>query len=247
MPLKHLLAACLLPLAIAACSDSNNGDIPPTPEPPEPEPEPTLSAEIRRTEYGIPHIKADDWESLGYGFGYAYAQDNFCVTMREIVFASGRSAALMGEDMGSVDSDFLFTYLNGDREAFQAEFIDALPQFARDLAAGFTAGMNRYLDETGVDNLPEGDLGCRGADWVYAFDVVDYFYYLRREALRGSSDQGLFRNALHPLGQLDSLDIAINRFGSLGDLRPRVRVKGFQLAIAAIEPKQNQIQENETC
>ncbi|MEQ8265486.1 penicillin acylase family protein [Pseudohaliea sp.] len=194
---KHLLATCLLPLAIAACSDNNNDpDIPPAPEPPEPEPEPTLSAEIRRTEYGIPHIKADDWESLGYGFGYAYAQDNFCVTMREIVFATGQSAALMGEDMGSVDSDFLFTYLNGDREAFQAEFIDALPQFARDLAAGFTAGMNRYLDETGVDNLPEGDRGCRGADWVYAFDVVDYFYYLRREALRGSSDQGLFRNAL---------------------------------------------------
>ena len=68
-----------------------------------------LSAEIRRTEYGIPHITANDWASLGYGFGYAYAQDNFCVTMREIVFAVGRSAELMGEEMGSANSDFLFT------------------------------------------------------------------------------------------------------------------------------------------
>ena len=34
------------------------------------------SAEIRRTEYGIPHILANDYGSLGYGYGYAYAQDN---------------------------------------------------------------------------------------------------------------------------------------------------------------------------
>jgi acyl-homoserine-lactone acylase len=34
------------------------------------------SAEIRRTEYGIPHILASDYGSLGYGYGYAFAQDN---------------------------------------------------------------------------------------------------------------------------------------------------------------------------
>ena len=125
-----------------------------------------LSAEIRRTEYGIPHITANDWASLGYGFGYAYAQDNFCVTMREIVFAVGRSAELMGEEMGSVDSDFLFTYLNGDEDAFREQFVRRLPQYAQDLAAGYTRGMNRYLEETGVENLPEGDRGCRNAEWV---------------------------------------------------------------------------------
>jgi acyl-homoserine-lactone acylase len=197
MLLRHPIVVVFLSVFLFACGDSNTLEItPPQPPPEPPAPEPTLSAEIRRTEYGIPHVQADDWESLGYGFGYAYAQDNYCVTMREIVFATGRSAELMGEAMGSVESDLLFTYLNGDRESFQTQFIDALPQFARDLAAGFTAGMNRYLDETGVDGLPEGDLGCRNADWVYAFDTVDYFYYLRREALRGSSDQGLFRAAL---------------------------------------------------
>ena len=28
-------------------------------------------AEVRRTSYGIPHIKADNFASLGYGYGYA--------------------------------------------------------------------------------------------------------------------------------------------------------------------------------
>ena len=34
------------------------------------------SAEIRRTTMGVPHITANDWGGLGYG--YAQAQDNLC-------------------------------------------------------------------------------------------------------------------------------------------------------------------------
>ena len=37
---------------------------------------PTYEAEIRRTSYGIPHIKAKDEASLGYGAGYQYAHDS---------------------------------------------------------------------------------------------------------------------------------------------------------------------------
>ena len=192
---RSLIAmACV---AMVACSDSSDNNPPPPVEPIEPGvPDVTLSAEIRRTEFGIPHIKADDWTSLGYGFGYAYAQDNYCVTRREIVFASGRSAELFGEEEGSVESDFLFRYLNGSKEEFEERFVSQLPQFARDLAEGYARGMNRYLEETGVENLPEGDLGCRNAAWVTPFDATDLFFFLRREALRGSSDQGLVRSAL---------------------------------------------------
>ena len=184
-------------LSLGACSDSTRLEVsvPSQGADSEPEPEPTLSAEIRRTEYGIPHITADDWDDLGFGFGYAYAQDNYCVTMREIVFAVGRSAELLGEEEGSVSSDFLFRYLNGDKQEFEEEFVRALPELVKELAGGFTAGMNRYLRDTGVENLPEGDFGCRDADWVFEFDTIDYFYYLRREALRGSANQGIFRQA----------------------------------------------------
>ena len=197
---KKICFVFALSLALVACSDSSDGEGNggnPGPGPgPGPGPELTYSAEIRRTEYGIPHVRAEDWGSLGYGFGYAYAQDNFCVTMREIVFATGRSAELMGEEIGSVESDFLLRFLTGDKQAFKEEFVDALPQDARDLAEWFTAGKNRYLDVSGLDNLPEGDYGCRNAEWVYAFDRVELFLVLRREALRGSSDQGIFRRAM---------------------------------------------------
>ena len=189
-----ILAAALL---LTSCSDSNDSTAS-TPEPPAPAPEPTyeLSAEIKRTEYGIPHIVAEDWKSLGYGFGYAYSQDNYCVAMREMVYASGRSAELLGEEQGNTGSDFLFRYLNGDDAEFEELFVNQLPEFSRDLTAGFARGMNRYREETGDDNLAEGDYGCRDAPWLFEVTPIDLFKHMRREALRGSSDNGTFRNAL---------------------------------------------------
>lgn len=41
------------------------------------------------------------------------------------------------------------------------------------LTAGFTAGINRYLEETGIDNLAEGEEGCRQAEWVRPLNDTD--------------------------------------------------------------------------
>lgn len=178
----RLALASFVALFLSACGNNNDGD--------------DFAAEITRTTYGIPHIRADDWKGLGYGYGYAYAQDNYCVTMRLVALSSGRSAELMGEEEGSVEADFIARYINGSKEEFEQEVVSQLPQFAIDVAEGFTRGMNRYLEETGVENLPEGPWGCRNAEWVYAFDSIDYWMYLRKVALRGSSDQGIFRRAM---------------------------------------------------
>src|SRR5215213_6837209 len=43
---------------------------------------PALKATIRRDSHGIPHIEAADFAGLGFGYGYAFAQDNIC-TMAE--------------------------------------------------------------------------------------------------------------------------------------------------------------------
>ena len=176
---------------LTACSDNNDNYIGEGPD--QTAPVAGYSAEIRRTEFGIPHIKADDWGSLGYGYGYAYSQDNFCVTMREIAQAGGRWAELTGSQ---VERDHLWRYLNGSEEAFKADFFDVLPQRDRDLVTGFAAGMNRYLEETGVDNLPDGENGCRGEPWVYSFNELHLMMYLRKIALQASTDQGIVRNAI---------------------------------------------------
>ncbi|MFB7362318.1 penicillin acylase family protein, partial [Streptomyces hydrogenans] len=38
-----------------------------------------LSAVIRYTEYGVPHILAEDYANLGFGTGWAQAADQVCV------------------------------------------------------------------------------------------------------------------------------------------------------------------------
>ena len=52
--------------ALTACGGGSDGD------------SSTYNAEIRRTAMGVPHIKADSWAGVGYGSGYAQAEDNLC-------------------------------------------------------------------------------------------------------------------------------------------------------------------------
>ena len=156
----------------------------------------TYRAEIRRTAYGIPHIKAEDWAGLGYGHGYAYAQDNYCVAMRGIIAATGRSAEFFGESGGDVAADFVLRFLFGSKAEFRRRWRLVPSSPAVQLADGFAAGMNRYLRDTGVNRLPTGANGCRGADWVHEIDGVDLAMMLSRVALQGSSDQSIVRSAI---------------------------------------------------
>jgi acyl-homoserine-lactone acylase len=222
-----LLVTSLI-LVLTACSNgsdsNNNNNSGATPD----QPTTGYSAEVRRTEFGIPHVKAEDWGSLGYGYGYAYSQDNFCVTMKEIAQAGGRWAELTGD---GVERDHLWRYLNGNKEEFKTNFFDALPQRDRDLITGFAAGMNRYLDETGIDTLPEGENGCRGEPWVYSFDQLDLMMYLRKIALQASTDQGIVRDAIlsvqgPPSQQLASTqlqDVSTSLYQSLKTLGENIR------------------------
>ena len=53
-------------------------------------------AEILRTDYGIAHITAGDYGSLGYGEGYAAAEDHVCNIARGLLEARGELAQVFG-------------------------------------------------------------------------------------------------------------------------------------------------------
>lgn len=77
-------------LALFGCSDNDNSfnddDID--------TPAATYEADIQRTQFGIPHITAKDYKGLGYGVGYAFAEDNICSLAHEIVVASVRACCI---------------------------------------------------------------------------------------------------------------------------------------------------------
>ena len=50
-------------------------------------------AVVRRTEYGIPHVRADSYRGLGLGAGDAFAEDSLCLLAdRNYTAEQGRAA-----------------------------------------------------------------------------------------------------------------------------------------------------------
>ena len=156
---------------IAGCADSRNTSAPAPappapPEPPAPVEAVGFSATVHRTEGGFPHIIANDFGSLGFGTGYAAAQDNFCIMAINVLRQRGQMAEFLGPDDGNLNSD-LFKHYLVETGIYDVE-VSTEFQF---LQAGFAAGFNRYLRDTGVDNIP--DPVCRGASWVREMSAED--------------------------------------------------------------------------
>ena len=161
--MAHLLrrAARLTPaglLFLAACQGGPAGDD-------------GYRAEVIRTSHGVAHITADDFGSLGYGEGYAAAEDHGCHIARGLVAARGELARYFGagEAQRNVVSDSVVRALGipaQARAAFAAE--DATN---RDWLTGYTAGYNRYLEEQGEDAPGSW---CAGEAWVRPATAEDF-------------------------------------------------------------------------
>lgn len=153
------------------------------------------SAEVRTTSYGISHVKANDWGSLGFGYGYTYAAHNICVLAREVVAANGREAFYYGETSGRVDRDLFYTMVNN--EAFIDSFIASISNDGRELVKGYAAGYSRYLSDTGVSNIA---VDCRDEPWVRTITERDLLKVYYKLILRASAGQlvGLINDAAPP-------------------------------------------------
>jgi acyl-homoserine-lactone acylase len=148
-----------------------------------------VSADIRRTAFGVPHIRAQDERGLGFGIGYAYAQDNLCLLANEIVTVNGQRSRYFGPEQFTVEqrenrvSDVFFTWLNTP-EAVEA-FWQAQPAQVRDLVEGYVAGFNRNLGERRQQGLPQQ---CQG-EWVRDIAPEDLVKLTRRLLVEGGVGQ----------------------------------------------------------
>jgi acyl-homoserine-lactone acylase len=174
----------------------------------------SMHATIRRTSHGIPHILADDYAGLGFGYGYAIAEDNICVLADTYVTVNGARSKFSGSSpLGSfgpngswsqggngvspnnLNSDFFYQRIK-DRGTVEALAASSPPDGPgpelREGVRGYVAGYNRYLAETGVDNLP--DPNCRGKEWVRPITEMDAyrrFYQLGLIASQGVAIDGI--------------------------------------------------------
>lgn len=127
---------------------------------------------VRRTEFGIPHVRANSYWGLGLGAGYAFAEDNLCLLAGQIVTTDGELSRWFGPGNGNLESDLYHRWVNQKHVVEEALATPSGPsRDAREMVRGYAAGYNRYLAETGVDGLPESV--CRGAAWVRPITELD--------------------------------------------------------------------------
>ena len=152
-------------------------------------------ATIRRTAYGIPHVLARDAGSLGFGEGYAFAQDHLCSLADQVVAAHGERAKFFGagERDANLNSDITSKALRVADGA--AEFVTRLPASAREQLAGYAAGYNAYLAEVGVDRISGW---CRGAAWVRPITATDVLARSRLATLSLMQSRALIATAAPP-------------------------------------------------
>ena len=146
-----------------------------------------LHATIRRTKLGVPHIRANDIESLAAGYAYAFAEDNICTIAEEYVTVSAKRSKFFGEDetwyfsgngstFSNLDADFYFKRIikSGTiRELMNKKPPEGPKRGVRRGVKGYVSGYNKYLKDVGVDGIP--DERCRGADWVRKIKQKDAY------------------------------------------------------------------------
>ncbi|MBT2408849.1 penicillin acylase family protein [Streptomyces sp. ISL-87] len=140
-----------------------------------------LSAVIRYTENGIPHILAQDYAHLGFGTGWAQAADQVCVLADGFVTVAGERSRWFGPDAApdgslssaakNLSSDL---YFKGIRESGTIEKLLATPAPAgpsknlKELMRGWAAGYNAWLAQNKIT-----DPACKGAGWVHPVGTTD--------------------------------------------------------------------------
>ena len=166
-----------------------------------------LEAEIVRSKGGIPTITADDYKGLGFGYGYALASDNICTIAEAYVTANAERSRYFGADADSpegytnLETDFFYARIKA--RGIVEELASAPPPAGpkppiKQAIAGYVKGYNRYLDKTGIDNLP--DPTCAGAPWVRKITKMDAyrrFYQLGQLASGQIAEDGI-ANAAPP-------------------------------------------------
>ncbi|WP_329388847.1 penicillin acylase family protein [Streptomyces sp. NBC_01351] len=140
-----------------------------------------LSAVIRYTEHGIPHILARDYAHLGFGTGWAQAADQVCVLADGFVTVAGERSRWFGPDAApdgslssatrNLSSDL---YFKGVRESGTVEKLLATPAPAgpskdlKELMRGWAAGYNAWLAQNKIT-----DPACKGAGWLRPVTATD--------------------------------------------------------------------------
>jgi acyl-homoserine-lactone acylase len=164
-PVPALLVVLVLSLALTACRDRA------------PSRYAADRVEIIRTEFGVPHLRADDLEALGYGLAWVQMEDYGEEVLRRLLSSRGELARHLGREHLESDLAAKPGYLRA------GAVYESLVPDARAVMDGFAAGVNAYV-RARPDELPDwAPDNVTGVD-VAARDVGSWSRTRARAVLR---------------------------------------------------------------
>jgi acyl-homoserine-lactone acylase len=155
-----------------------------------------LTAKIRYTTGGIPHILAHNWADLGFGYGYAFAKDNICTMANDYVTVEAQRSRYFGPKGTYVQRGNGFVENNLESDIFFQQIINShivqhleqgLNPDEKQLEGGYVKGYNGYLAAVGGAKGIT-DPTCRGKAWVKPITLQDSYLRFYQLMLESSSD-----------------------------------------------------------
>jgi acyl-homoserine-lactone acylase len=155
-----------------------------------------LSAQIRYTTGGIPHILAHSWQDLGFGYGYVFAKDNLCTMANDYVTVEAQRSRYFGPKGSYVQrgNGFVENNLESDfywQQIINSHIVQHLEQGVggdeQQIEAGYVNGYNAYLAHVGGAKGVT-DPTCRGQAWVKPITQFDSYLRLYQLMLESSGD-----------------------------------------------------------
>ena len=170
--------------------------------------DPSNEVQVRWTAYGIPHVKADSWKGLGYGFAHAIASNTICVLAREFVTVRGEQSKYFGSAERNINADAFHRALLNPTKV--DEYLSHVSDDTRAMDAGYVAGYNNFI-EARAGNMPAS---CNNAPWITPISERD----LARMAIGVGIRYGLGRVATEIATAQPGLELAkLNTLDLLAD------------------------------
>lgn len=140
---------------------------------------------IRRTDYGVPHIKAENIQAAGFALGYVQMEDYGEEVVEDLIRARGEWTRYKEQNIDDLESAIDSDAANRRDYARAVETWQDLEKDTRDITKGFAAGVNRYI-ELHPDEFE---------DWVQPFFTI---YDVHARGISGPSSSSIreFLNAL---------------------------------------------------
>ena len=131
------------------------------------------SAEIIRSEYGVPHIYGKTDADVAFGVAIAQSEDDFFTLQDVIAMARGRYGAIAGEDGAAVD----FVYHLLDARGTAQRHYGSLSADTRALFEAYATGLNQYAREHPGEVKLANLFPVNGEDVAAGFALRQPFFF----------------------------------------------------------------------